>query len=208
VPVTPAPKPEAAVAPATAAPVTAPQATAPQSAAVPVPVPPAPAPPGTVPQATAPQVGVAVAPGQPPPAGGGARLSFLPNPVQAAQNGTVTLTVQLDGASDAFSLAPLQIKFDPAQLRLDDASPGDLLTRDGVRVTTAKDIRNDAGEASLTFTRLQGASGVSGSGAVATLTFSAVGKGSGTVSIIGASLKNSQSQMLPVLLGSVPVSVQ
>jgi general secretion pathway protein D len=178
VPVIPAPKPEAA-----ATPVTAPQATAPQAAAGPAPV----------------------APAQPV---GGARLSFLPNPVQAAQNGSFTLTVQLDGASDAFSLGPLQIKFDPAQIHLNDASPGDLLTRDGGRATIAKDIRNDAGEASLTLTRPPGASGVSGSGAVATLTFSAVGKGTGTVSITGAGLKNSQSQLLPVLLGSVPVTVQ
>ena len=49
---------------------------------------------------------------------------------------------------------------------------------------------------------------VSGSGTVATLTFSAIGKGKGTVSIIEAGLKNSQSQALPVLLGSVPVTVQ
>jgi len=168
----------------------APQATAPQA---------------TTPQATAPPAGAPLAAA---PAGGGARLSLMPSPVQVAQNGSVTLTVQLEGASDAFSLGPLQIKFDPSQLRLNDASPGDLLTRDGGRVTIAKDIRNDAGEASLTLTRLPGASGVSGSGAVATLTFSAVGKGTGTVSITGASLKNSQAQALPVLLGSVPVTVQ
>jgi hypothetical protein len=43
---------------------------------------------------------------------------------------------------------------------------------------------------------------------LATFTFSAIGKGKGTVSIIEASLKNSESQTLPVLLGSVPVTVQ
>jgi general secretion pathway protein D len=138
----------------------------------------------------------------------GARLSFVQGPVKAERNGTFTLTMQLDGASGAVSLAPMQIKFNPTQLRLNAASAGDLLTHDGTLVTTEKDIRNDAGEASLTFTRLPGAGGLSGSGAVATLTFSAIGKGKGTVSIIEAGLKNSQSQALPVLLGSVPVTVQ
>jgi general secretion pathway protein D len=181
-----------------------PTVAAPVAAAPPV----APAPVATAPQAVAAQAPVPLA--VPPAAGvaGGARLSFLPNPIQAAQNGTFTLTLQLDGALDASSLGPVQIKFDPAQLHLSDAAAGDLLTRDGVRVTIAKDIRNDAGEASLTLTRLAGASGVSGSGAVATLTFNAVGKGTGTVSMTGATLANSQSQPLPVLLGSVPVTIE
>jgi general secretion pathway protein D len=180
--------PAAAAAPVAAAPGAAPQAAVPQ----PVPAPQA----AANPAAASPQTSE------------GARMSFSPSPLQTILNGVFTLNVQLDGASDAFSLAPLQLKFDPALLHLNDATAGDLLTRDGGRVTTAKDIRNDTGEASLTLSRLPGAGGVSGSGAVATLTFSAVGKGSGTVSITGAGLKNSQSQPLPVLLGSVPVTVQ
>jgi general secretion pathway protein D len=162
-------------------------------------------------QAAAAPLPAAPAPAAPSPAGqpaAQAKLSFSPSPLQTIPNGVFTLTVQLDGASDAFSLSPLQLKFDPALLRLDDASAGDLFSRDGVRVTAAKDIHNEAGEASLTLTRLPGAGGISGSGAVAALTFSAIGKGSGTVSITGAGLKNSQSQALPVSLGSVPVSVQ
>ena len=135
-------------------------------------------------------------------------MSFQPGSVQVAQNGLFSLTVQLDGASDVFSLSPLQIKFDPARMHLNDASAGDLMNHDGGRATLVKDIRNDAGEASLSLMRLPGAGGVSGSGAVATLTFAAAGKGTGTVSISAASLKNSQSQELPVLLGSVPVTVQ
>jgi general secretion pathway protein D len=172
----------------------------------PVPAPAAPAQPPAAkpaaPQATAPQAAA------PAPKAGGARLSFLQGPVQAARNGTFTLTMQLDGGSGTVSFAPLQIKFDPAQLHLTSASAGDLLTHDGGLATTEKDIRNDAGEASLSFTRLPGAGAVSGSGALATLTFSAIGKGKGAVSITGADLKNSESQSLPVLLGSVPVTVQ
>ena len=87
-----------------------------------------------------------------------AQLSFSPGRVQVAPGGIFHVSrVQLDGASDLYSLSPLQIKFDPAQVRLNDASAGDLLTRDGVRVTKQQDIRNDAGEATVTFTRLPGA---------------------------------------------------
>lgn len=161
--------------------------------------------PATAPTATAPP---APGPARAVAPAATAQLSFSPGKVQVAPEGSFTLTVQLDGASDLYSVSPLQIKFDPAQVRLNDAAAGDLLTRDGVKVAKQQDIRNDAGEATLTFIRLPGASGVSGSGALATLSFSAIGRGTGTVAITGASLKNSQMQAAPAALASVPVTVQ
>jgi general secretion pathway protein D len=140
--------------------------------------------------------------------GGPSRVSFAPGTIQVSRNGPFTVTVQVDNAADAFSLTPLKIKFDPAQLRLNDINPGDLLSRDGGRVTTVKDIRNDSGEAILTITRLPGAAGLSGPGSLATLNFVAVGGGAGTISIGEAGLKNSQLQPLPVALGSAQVTIQ
>jgi general secretion pathway protein D len=143
-----------------------------------------------------------------PNAGGPSLVSFAPGTVQVSRNGPFTLSVQVDNASDAFSLTPLKVKFDPAQLRLNDIAPGDLLSKDGGRLTTVKDIRNDSGEAILTITRLPGAPGLSGPGALATLNFVAVGGGTGTISISEAGLKNSQLQPLPVTLGSARVTIQ
>ena len=202
------PNPAKPVAAVTPAPAPAPPAVpAPASVAAPAPVatPAAAVPPA----ATGPPA--AAGPPAPTPAAstaGGARLTFLPGPAQVAQNGSFTLTVQMDGASDVYSLSPLKIKFDPAQVHLNDASAGDLLLSNGVRVTKVQDIHNDSGEAVVTLSRLPGAQGVSGSGPVATLSFSAVGKGNSTVSITGASLKNSQLQPVPAELGSVPVTVE
>jgi len=82
------------------------------------------------------------------------------------------------------------------------------LSRDGGRVTTVKDIRNDAGEATLTISRLPGSPGVSGSGAIATLNFVAVGAGSSTVSLTGSVVQNSQQQPVTVTLGELPVKIQ
>jgi general secretion pathway protein D len=152
----------------------------------------------------------ATAPAAAPPAtpGGPSRVSFTPATIQVSRNGPFTVTVQVDNVSDAFSLTPLKIKFDPAQLRLNDIAPGDLLSHDGARVTTVKDIRNDSGEAILTITRLPGASGISGPGALATLNFMAVGMGNGMISVTEAGLKNSQLQPLPVTMGSARVTIQ
>jgi general secretion pathway protein D len=140
-------------------------------------------------------------------AGAQTRVSFQPGTVQAKVSGMVSVNVQVDNPADLFSTA-LTIKFDPAKLRLNDIAPGDLLSRDGNRVTSVKDIRNDTGEATLTVTRLPGSPGVSASGSIATLSFTAVGGGQSTVTAAEMSLKNSQQQPLPAVAGELPVTIQ
>ena len=158
-----------------------------------------PAKPATLPPATAPQPPATPAPG--------ARVVFLPGNISVAPNSPFTVTVELNGASDASSISPLRVKWDPAVMRLTDIAPGDLLSRGGGAVNSIKDIRNDAGEATINISRTGGA-GVSGSGPVAVLNFVSVARGNGSVTITEMGLKNSQLQAVPVVLGSVPVAVQ
>jgi len=165
--------------------------------------PPAAAPPKATTPAPAPG-GAPVPPPGPPPAPGQARLSLLPAPVQAAPNAEFTVTVRLDNAADVFSVSPLRIKFDPAQVRLNDVTAGDMMGA----VTLEKDIRNDSGDATVTITRPAGSGGVNGSGVLATLRFTAVAPGSGNIGITEATAKNSQSQVLQTGVGSVPVNIR
>ncbi len=172
----------------------APPATAPQTAPVRPPIPGVPGtPPPTVP---------------PVPPTAGARIVFLPGNVSVAPNTPFTVNVELNGAADAFSISPLRVKWDPAVLRLTDVTPGDLLSRGGGAVSSIKDVRNDAGEATLNVSRTSGGAGVSGSGPVAVLNFVAVARGKGSVTVTEMGLKNSQSQAVPVQLGAVSVAVQ
>ena len=85
--------------------------------------------------------------------------------------------------------------------------PGELLARSGGAVSSIKDIRNDSGEATLNMSRAGGA-GVSGSGPVVILNFVAVAPGTGSLTVTEMGLKNSQSQAIPVTLGSVSVAVK
>lgn len=117
------------------------------------------------------------------------------------------MTVQVENASDLFSASPIHIKFDPARLRLNDVVPGDLFTRDGVRATSQKDIRNDTGDATLTVARLPGTAGISGSGAMVTLNFVAVGRGTSTIKV-DAGLKNSKQQPIPIEPREITVRIQ
>jgi general secretion pathway protein D len=144
----------------------------------------------------------------PVPPAGGTRVVFLPGSVSVGPNTPFTVNVELNGAADAFAITPLRVKWDPAVLRLTDITPGDLLSRSGGTVSSIKDVRNDAGEATLNISRAAGGTGVSGSGPVAILNFVAVARGAGTVTITEMGLKNPQLQPMPVALGSVSVAVQ
>ena len=73
-------------------------------------------------------------------------------------------------ATDLFS-APLQIKFDPKVLKLNDVTQGNLMASDGQQVTFTKNIQNDTGEADITLNRLPGTGGITGSGMLVTLSF-------------------------------------
>jgi general secretion pathway protein D len=198
----------------------------------PEPEPPPPPPEGPKPEGTKPQVpqpgapsgatGAAglvppVAPASPTPAPPGAappgvqgqtRILFSPPTIQASTGGLIQVTIHLENVQDLFSAAPLKIKYDPAQLRLNDIGPGEIMTRDGTRPTSVKDIRNDNGEATLTVSRTPGSPGISGSGSLAVLNFVAIGKGTSKVTVVDSTFKNSQGQPIGVALGEASVRVQ
>lgn len=168
------------------------------------PAPPATAPsvPPAAPQAAAPPLAPA-----PTFEGGPARVHFTPVAVDAKQGGPVMVMVQIENASDLFSASPIRIKYDSSLLRLNDVTPGELFTRDGARVTSVKDIRNELGEATLTVARPPGTKGISGSGAVLVLNFTAIGKGTGTVKLPDFLLKDSQLRPMAVHPGELPVKI-
>ena len=140
--------------------------------------------------------------GQAPP--GQARLSLSPTPPQVRPNTDFTVTIQLDNATDVFSVSPLRIRFDPAKVRLSDVNAAGLMAQ----ATLVKDIRNDTGEATVTLTSAPGSNGINGSGALATLRFTAVGTGAAAISIVEAGLKNTQVQPVPATVGSTQVTIQ
>jgi general secretion pathway protein D len=167
-----------------------------QPAAPAAPAVPTPAAPG----ATAP----AVTPATP---GGAPGLTFNPARVQAPLSSQVKIAIEAQNMADLASV-PVKVRWDPKILRLEMISPGALLTQDGKIVAPSLDIRNDTGDASIEVNRVAGAAGVSGTGALLQLTFTAVGKGTTTVSVTEASLKNSAKQTITVQAPSVSVVVQ
>jgi hypothetical protein len=150
------------------------------------------------------------APPNPAPAaaGGTVHISFLPPAVQAAAGAKVTVTVQADNAANLSGVSPLRIKYDTALLRLEDVAAGDLFSRGGVTAAFVKDIRNDAGETTITITRPPESAGVSGAGAIAVLTFTALGNGSSPVNIVELGLKDAQAEPVAATAAALGVRIQ
>ena len=103
------------------------------------------------------------------------------------------VSLAMANATDVFS-APLQIKFDPKLLKLNSVDQGNLMTSDGQQVTFTKNIQNDTGEADVTLNRLPGTGGVTGTGMLVTLSFTALARGATVVSAPAFSPSNSQGQ--------------
>jgi general secretion pathway protein D len=135
------------------------------------------------------------------------RVVFTPAPVDVPLNGTFTVNLVAENASELYS-APLQIQFDPKILRMTDVTRGDLLARDGQQVIFTRNILNDTGSATINLSRFPGTGGVAGSGTLVSLTFQAVGKGATAVTLPGFSPRNPQLQPIPAPAPALPVTVR
>jgi general secretion pathway protein D len=166
---------------ATPAPSPVPGAAAPASPAPEPPAPPAPAP---APAATQPQ--------------GPTRVLFAPAQTEAMLGGTVSITVNVENAADLFTV-PLRMKYDPKVVHLTDIQLGGLLGGDGKgTMPMSRNILNDSGEAYVSLSRVPGAGGISGSGALVTFVFQTRDRGVTPVTFSELSLRNSKLEAAQV----------
>jgi general secretion pathway protein D len=159
-------------------------------------------PPGSTPNppaapVTAPQANAPPAATTPPAAPAGptanATVNFVPGHIETIMGQSLSVNLVMANATDLFS-APLQIKYDPAALKLNDVVQGSLMASDGQQVVFTKNIQNDTGEADITLNRLPGTGGVTGSGMLVTLSFTTLTRGATTVSAPAFNPSNSQGQ--------------
>jgi len=140
--------------------------------------------------------------------GGPMALQFGQAPLQLALGAPASVTLEVHEAKDLFA-APFHLKWDPKLLRLNQVTPGALIGDGSPQVNPPTiDIRNDSGEASITLSRTTGAAGVNGTGPLITLSFTAVGKGTGTITVDDTTFKNSKQEGMSMTGPSLPVTIQ
>ena len=187
--------------------------TRPQAAPAPSSSQPATQPPATQPPATQPPANQA--PANQPPAGqspapnASATPSFLFDPptIQAAKGGTFVVNLLLSGAQNVHSV-PVQLNYNPAMLQLVNISNGGFLSQDGQVVTLAHREDEAVGQSQITASRPLGAGGVSGQGAVVTITFQAKADGQTPLTITRGGARDPGSQSITVNGAQASVTVQ
>jgi general secretion pathway protein D len=154
---------------------------------------------------------------QPPPAASSgptpqlvdrmSQASFAFDPPNSTQHvgSSFTVNVLLNGGQNIFQV-PMQISYDPKLLDVANVSNGSFLSQDGQIVTVTH--RESDGTIQVTATRPPGASGVSGQGAVVTLTFVAKAPGQSLLTIAKGGARDPAMQALPVNGSSAAVTIQ
>jgi len=122
--------------------------------------------------------------------------------VQAKAGAQVVVTIQASTLRDLFA-APFRVNYDPKLLRLVDVTRGPLMADGGQPVSFTR----DAGAGTVRIARLPGSPGVSGSGALATLTFQALQQGTATVTIEDALLQDSKLQPVNATLAPLTITI-
>jgi general secretion pathway protein D len=151
------------------------------------------------------------APGSSAPnsASGGAAASFLFDPptVQATKGNTFAVNLLISGAQNVYSV-PVQLNYDPKMLQLVNVSNGGFLSQDGQAVALVHREDEAQGQSQITATRPPGAGGVSGQGAVVTITFMAKTDGQTPLTITRGGARDPGLQAITVNGAQASVTVQ
>lgn len=119
------------------------------------------------------------------------KLSLTPQSGPLFLSAPLQVTVNVESAEDLVK-APLKIDYDRQLLKLISVASGGMLGADGQKESLSLDLGK--GEVDLSLT--PGAAGVSGTGALLTLTFVSLAKGEAGIRIADAKLANSKNVIL------------
>jgi general secretion pathway protein D len=139
----------------------------------------------------------------------GATGAFLFDPpaLTQAKGSTFTVNVMLSGGQNVYSV-PLQLNYDPNQLQVVNVSNGGFLSQDGQAVALVHRDDPSTGTLQITATRPPGAGGVSGQGAVVTLTFMAKTPGQSALTITRGGARDPAMQAIAMSGAQAAVTVQ
>ncbi|MBI2687552.1 MAG: hypothetical protein HYX27_14660 [Acidobacteria bacterium] len=135
------------------------------------------------------------------------KLTFQPEGVVTRAGSPVVVTVHVGDAVDLFQ-APMRIKYDPKKLKLLAATPGAFLSNDGQRVNFSSDDQAAKGEVAIQLSRAAGAPGLTGNGALLSLTFQTLEAGTTQIGVIDSAMQNSKLQSVPAQTPTVGVEIR
>jgi general secretion pathway protein D len=166
--------------------------------------------PSIVPIASAPNQPARPTPAQPAGQnnpGGNPSFLFDPPQIQTEKGNTFAVNLLISGAQNVYSV-PVQLNYDPKMLQLVNVSNGGFLSQDGQVVTLVHREDESMGQSQITASRPSGAGGVSGQGAVVTVTFEAKASGQTPLTITRGGARDPGLQAITVNGAQASVTVQ
>ena len=148
-----------------------------------------------------------VRPGAAQPAAPAASFLFDPPTIQATKGNTFVVNLLISGAQNVYSV-PVQLNYDPKLLQLVNVSNGGFLSQDGQAVALVHREDEALGQSQITATRPPGATGVSGQGAVVTITFEAKASGQTPLTITRGGARDPGLQPISVNGAQAAVTVE
>jgi general secretion pathway protein D len=142
-----------------------------------------------------------------PGAQGSANFLFDPGQITAVKGNTFVVNLLISGAQNVYSV-PVQMNYDPAKLQLVNVSNGGFLSQDGQAVALVHREDETTGTLQITATRPPGAGGVSGQGAVVTMTFQAKASGQTPLTITRGGARDPGLAAIAVNGAQASVTVQ
>ncbi len=141
------------------------------------------------------------------PAAQGTNFQFDPSQITVAKGNTFVVNLLISGAQNVYSV-PVQLNYDPAKLQMVNISNGGFLSQDGQAVALVHREDDTTGTLQITATRPPGAGGVSGQGAVVTMTFQAKASGQTPLTITRGGARDPGLQAITVNGAQASVTVQ
>ncbi|HET9409677.1 MAG TPA: cohesin domain-containing protein [Candidatus Sulfotelmatobacter sp.] len=132
---------------------------------------------------------------------------FEPATITTTKGGTFVVNLTISGAQNVYSV-PVQMNYDPQKLQLVNVSNGGFLSQDGQAVALVHREDETTGTLQITATRPPGAGGVSGQGAVVTITFQAKDSGQTPITITRGGARDPAQQAITVNGAQASVTVQ
>jgi general secretion pathway protein D len=140
-------------------------------------------------------------------AGGTPSFLFDPPTIQAVKGNTFAVNLLISGAQNVYSV-PVQVNYDPKMLQLVNVSNGSFLSQDGQVVTLVHREDETLGQSQITATRPPGSGGVSGQGAVVTMTFQAKANGQTPLTVTRGGARDPGLQPITVNGAQAAVTIQ
>jgi len=138
---------------------------------------------------------------------GSANFLFDPGQITVAKGNTFVVNLLISGAQNVYSV-PVQLNYDPAKLQMVNISNGGFLSQDGQAVALVHREDETTGTLQITATRPPGAGGVSGQGAVVTMTFQAKASGQTPLTITRGGARDPGQQAITLNGAQASITVQ